>query len=274
MRRLFICADIEGVAGVVSWDQTRETGHEYAKACEWMTAEAVSLAETALAQGFDEILIADSHGSAQNLILDRFPAACRIIRGWPRPLGMMQGVEQPGVEAAVLLGHHTGAADVQGQLNHTMSGAAFWDVRLNGVSVSETHVNAALAGAHGVPVILATGDSDYTAMASALLPGLTVVPVKTSVGRIAGESLIPAEACRQIACGLESALAAPPPPLFRIEGPITLDLDLKWHQPAEMLAYLPMFERTGAHGIRTVLPDICAVQRCLEFLMHYRPVPV
>ncbi|MEM6748738.1 MAG: M55 family metallopeptidase, partial [Pseudomonadota bacterium] len=47
--KVFISADIEGVAGVVSWDQTRRQGYEYDRACGWMTGEVAAACQAALA---------------------------------------------------------------------------------------------------------------------------------------------------------------------------------------------------------------------------------
>ena len=66
-QRLYISADIEGVAGVVTNEQTTIAGFEYQQAREWMTAEVNAACAAAFAHGIDEIVVSDSHGQGQNL---------------------------------------------------------------------------------------------------------------------------------------------------------------------------------------------------------------
>jgi len=91
--RIYISADIEGIAGVVTREHTRPEGFEYQSARIWMTDSVAAAANAAFAAGASEVVISDSHGNAQNLLLDRLPRAVQVVRSWPRPLSMMQGME-------------------------------------------------------------------------------------------------------------------------------------------------------------------------------------
>jgi D-amino peptidase len=270
---VLISADIEGVAGVVSWDQTRETGFEYETARVWMTREVIAAAEGARSAGARRIVIADSHGNGQNLKLDLLPPDVEVVRGWPRPLGMMQGVETLDRPVVFCLGYHTGAAEI-GQLNHTIHGGAFWNVRLDGESVSELEIFAAVAGAHGGRIGLVTGDAATEALAARVVPHACTVAVKTATGRISAQTLMPDAACARIKAAAGAALAkAEGLPLVQRRGPIRLGIDFKWHHPAETLALLPGFERTGTHSVATDLPDMLAVAAALEAITQFRLIP-
>ena len=50
-QRLYISADIEGVAGVVSREQLIPEGFEYNQAREWMTNEVVNFINTVIGAG-------------------------------------------------------------------------------------------------------------------------------------------------------------------------------------------------------------------------------
>lgn len=105
---------MEGIAGVASVEQLMPGRFEWETARGWTTAQVASAASAALAAGFDEVIIADGHGNAQNLLPDRLPKGTRLVRSWPRPLGQMQGVELSGVEGCLFTGFHAGAASGAG----------------------------------------------------------------------------------------------------------------------------------------------------------------
>jgi D-amino peptidase len=273
MGSLFISADIEGVAGVVSWDQTRQRGFEYEAARRWMTAEVNAAIAGARSAGAGRIVIADSHGNGQNLLLDMLPADVEVVRCWPRPLSMMQGIETGGFEAVFCLGYHTGAAEV-GLLNHTIHGGAFTDVRLNGRSVSELEIFAAVAGAHGAPIALVSGDEAFCAHAEAVAPMALRVAVKSASGRVSARTIMPSAACAR----LEEAAAIAWRERTKIaphlsKSTVRLAIDFKWHHPAETLALLDRFERSGAHTIETSCADHMEVVRVIEFITHFRLAP-
>jgi D-amino peptidase len=155
--RVYVSADLEGVAGVVSPQQTRVEGFEFALARRWMTHEVVAACEAARAAGAVEVIVSDSHGTGQNLLLDELPAYVRVARNWPRPLGMMQGIEVGAYAGAILLGHHAGAHHDRGVLAHTLHSRMIQSLALNGRPASEIVLAAATAGHYGVPVVLVTG---------------------------------------------------------------------------------------------------------------------
>src|SRR5687768_12381348 len=79
--KVFISVDMEGVAGVATGDQLGPTAFEYARFREFMTAEAVAAVTAARAAGATDITVADSHGNYQNLLIEKFPADVRVVRG-------------------------------------------------------------------------------------------------------------------------------------------------------------------------------------------------
>jgi hypothetical protein len=101
--KVYISADMEGVAGAVTGEQLGPAGFEYARFREFMTAEVLAAIEGARAAGATEFVVSDSHGNGQNLLIERFPADVTIIRSWPRPLGMMEGIDG-SFDAAIFIG--------------------------------------------------------------------------------------------------------------------------------------------------------------------------
>src|SRR5262245_23056622 len=109
--KVYISVDMEGIGGVVTNEQLGPTGFEYARARQFMTDEALAAIAGARDAGATEILLSDSHGNGQNLLIDQLPPDVKVIRSWPRPLMMMEGVDSSFV-AAVFIGYHASTANV------------------------------------------------------------------------------------------------------------------------------------------------------------------
>ncbi|HEX6053332.1 MAG TPA: M55 family metallopeptidase, partial [Gemmatimonadaceae bacterium] len=60
--KVYISADLEGIAGVVTGDQLGPTGFEYGRAREFMTGEVLAAIAGAREAGATEIVVSDSHG--------------------------------------------------------------------------------------------------------------------------------------------------------------------------------------------------------------------
>ncbi len=59
-----------------------------------MTGEVSAACEAALAAGADEIAVSNSHGNGQSLLVEKLPQEkVTLVRSWPRPMFMMQGIE-------------------------------------------------------------------------------------------------------------------------------------------------------------------------------------
>src|SRR5437773_891042 len=88
--KVLISVDMEGIGGVVPGEQLGPTGFEYTAFRQYMTDEALAAIAGAREAGATEFVVVDSHGNAQNLLIDKFPPDVTIIRGFPRPLVMME----------------------------------------------------------------------------------------------------------------------------------------------------------------------------------------
>ncbi len=266
--RLYISADMEGVYGVASRSQLGPGEFEYERARVWMTDCVASVCETASANGVDEIVVSDSHGNAQNLLVDRLARNVKLVRGWPRPLCMMQGIELGPFAGAVLLGYHTSVTNPEGGLAHTLSGTSMAEIRLNGVSASEAYISAATAGHFGVPVIMGAGDDSFIAETKGFLPDIAEATLKYSYGTRSA-LVIPAElALERLRAATLAALshvqAAKP---FCIEGPIEVDIVFRNRMVAEYLSFVRVFERLDAHTLRYRAENMEEASRYFMFLL-------
>jgi D-amino peptidase len=267
--KIYISADMEGVVGTVTGEQLGPDGFEYQRARRWMTEEVNAAIRGARASGATEILVSDSHGNGQNLLLDELPADITVIRSWPRPLGMMAGIDDT-FDGAIFIGYHTSTDNSTGVRAHTMSSARLTSVKLNGVPVPETGLNAAIAGHFGVPVIMLSGDDAIAEEATDLIGDLETAVVKKAYGFHSAETLMPEAAYRLIEETAARAVAriADFEP-WDLGGPIELEVSFKNYRPVEALGYLEIVERIDSHTIRYTGPDMIAVEDFLTFLLNY-----
>ncbi len=267
--KIYISADMEGVVGAVTGEQLGPSGFEYERFRRFMTEEVKAAIGAAREAGATEILVSDSHGNAQNLLLEELPGDIRVVRSWPRPLAMMAGIDE-SFDGVIFLGYHTSTDNPRGVRAHTMSSARLTSVKLNGVPMPEAGINAAIAGHFGVPVIMIAGDDRIVAEARGILGNIEGAAVKKAYGFHSVETLMPEAAYELIA---EKAGAAvrriddfDP---FVLEPPIELEVSFKHYRPVEVLGYLPMVERVDSHTIRFVGQDMLEVSYFLTFVLEY-----
>lgn len=263
--KLHISADIEGVAGVCSFDQMGPGNFEWESARRWMTAEVNAAIEGAFEAGVTEVLVADSHGNALNLHPDTLDTRARLVRGFPRPLLQMQGIEEPDVALSALIGFHTSMGNPQGVIAHTYFGG-FHRVVLNGVEQSEGSLNAALAAEYGVPVVFMSGDDRATAELKEVMPWLHTVTTKTANAYTSTTSLSPSASCDAIRTGMRNAVAnCDQASLHWISGPYELDIEFKRRQQAEWLSLWPGVELLDAHTARLRPKDLKQAMKMITF---------
>lgn len=269
--RIYVSADIEGVAGVASRQNTNPQGFEYAAARKWMTDEVLAVIAGAEAAGARSFVVSDSHGNGQNLLPDAFGENTELVRSWPRPLGMMEAIDRGPFHAAALIGYHASVSCVSGTLAHSFSTAGVAALAINGEPASELRFCAALAGRFGTPVVLVSGDDAFVEEARQVLGDVEAVVTKQSLGWHSALTKTPAHACRLLSEAAERAFAKPQArPLFRIDGPVHLDVEFVSRRAAETLSFLRGMERTGARSIRYVATDILDATRFVSFLLFFR----
>jgi D-amino peptidase len=269
--KIYISADMEGVVGVVTGDQLGPGGFEYGQARRYLTEEVNAAIGAARAAGATEIVVSDSHGNGENLLMDLLPPDILLVRSWPRPLMMMEGIDE-SFDAVFFIGYHASTTNPRGVRAHTMSSGNLTGVRLNGVSVPEAGINAAIAGHFGVPAVMISGDDAIVEEAQALLGNIEGAVLKWSHGFHSATTVMPEEAQRRIGAAVVSALdrlrSFEP---YRMDGPVRLEVSFKNYLPAELLAYLPTVRRVDSHTIEYTGQDMLEISRFLEFIMSYRP---
>jgi D-amino peptidase len=268
---------MEGIAGVVHEDQTNPVdprcASEYGRFRRLMTLEANAAIEGALAGGATRILVNDSHWTMRNLLAEELHPAAELLCGGPKTFSMMEGIEQ-GWDLAAFIGYHAKAGTASAILDHTYADRIL-DVRLNGHSVGELGINAALAGAHGVPVGVVSGDQQLALEARALLGAdLEAVIVKEAVSRHAARSLAPErardlirDAMRKAVSALRERSGSLPRP-FRVPAPVNLEVDFAQTVHADIATMAPGFRRAGPRTVAFEHEDYREVFRAFRTIFN------
>jgi D-amino peptidase len=269
--KVYISADMEGVVGVVTGDHLGPAGFEYQKAREWLTAEVNTAIQAAKDAGATEIVVSDSHGNGENILMDLLPSDVKLVRSWPRPLMMMQGIDE-SFDAILFIGYHASTTNSAGVRAHTMSSGTLTAVRLNGVAVPEAAINAAIAGHFGVPVVMISGDNVIIDEAREHLGEIEGAVLKEAYGFHSAITVMPEVANRIIREKVTAALGRlddfEP---YRLEGPVEVEVSFKNYLAAELLSYLSIVDRVDSHTIRFIGEDMLEVSRFLAFMGRYRP---
>lgn len=248
--KVYISVDMEGIAGVSHEEATdpydTRMAADYAAARRLMLGEANAAIRGARTAGASRIVVNDSHWHMRNLEPELLERDAELATGSPKPYAMVDGVA--GFDAVLFVGYHAMAGTAPATIDHTYNDTIH-GVRLNGTAVGEIGLNAALAGAHGVPVVLVSGDQAACAEARHLLGSeLVTVEVKTALGRHAVRSLHPAEARERIERAVTEALDRRHPP-FVLASPVTIEVDFVRTHHADMAELAPGSRRLAARTV-------------------------
>ncbi|MCL2006591.1 MAG: M55 family metallopeptidase [Treponema sp.] len=249
MQKFFISADIEGVAGVVDWNETdlKESLADYYK--KQMSKEVAAACETLHKGGVKEVLVKDAHGSGRSITPSMLPKATKILRSWPRnPYSMMGGIDE-SFQGAGFIGYHSGAGYNGNPLAHTMNGNIF-EFLINDIKVSEFVMNAWTATHFNVPVFFLSGDKQLCEVAKTFAPNIKTAAITEGIGG-GSISIHPDLALEEISAMVKSALDMDPKKmLLNLPDKFDITLTVKRHEHAYRISFYPGVKQTGAHNIK------------------------
>jgi len=262
--KITVMTDMEGVAGVVSFeDQAFATGKYYEQAKRLLTGEVNAAVEGLAEAGADDILVIDGHGDG-GIVYEELHPAARLLHGRPfAPWRTTLDELTTGRDAAILIGQHAMAGTLDGNLHHTMSSQTVEYYKLNGKEVGETALFVLYQGALGVPLVFLSGDAAACREVEELVPGVVTAAVKQGLTRTCAVSL-PVEASRKlIRQGVQKALRAharrPIAPL-KWPGPYVLEKRFLSPEPADWAMQGDVgAERVDELTVRYRSEDICSV---------------
>jgi D-amino peptidase len=264
--KVYISADIEGIAGISNWEEARKSHATYQEFRAEMTEEVVAACDGAIGAGATELLIKDAHDTGRNIIASRLPDRARLIRGWSgHPLAMVQEIDKSFAGLA-LIGYHSKAGSQDNPLAHTLT-LDIASLKLNGEVCSEFRLHTYAAALYGVPVVFLSGDKGICAEAGQLIPALK--PVAVSEGRGASTiSIQPALAQRQIRDGIAAALQGDLS-RYRVKLPENFVLEITFTNPVDAYrkCWYPGATQSGPQTVRFESKDYFEIMRAIRFIM-------
>jgi D-amino peptidase len=270
--KVYISADMEGICGVVAAEQTNPSSPEYAAARKWMADDVNAAIDGAFRGGASEVIVNDSHGNMRNIDPGDLDPRAVLISGSPKPLSMMQGIDD-SYNAVLFIGYHAQAGTQDAVLDHTISGSVVQSVKVNGIELPELGLNAAIAGAYGVPVVFISGDVAVCKQAKTILGSdIVTAPVKDGIGRYAARLVPFAEARRairdRVADAVKKASQFKP---FKIAAPCRFELQYYLSAQADMAMLVPGVTRVNARTVGFQSDDYVKGFKMLRALIALAP---
>ena len=253
--KILIATDMEGITGVTTWDQVTPGHAEYARFRKQMTEDVNAAIRGAFDAGADEVIVADGHWNASNILIEEIDPRARLNTGSPSPFSMMEGIDE-SIDGVMFVGYHARNGSPDAILDHTWSSKTVANVWLNDLLTGEYGLNAAVAGHFGTPVIMVSGDQTACAQVTELLGNLETAIVKQASSRFAAECLAP-EVTREMIClsaerAVERLARGDVPAPFVLDTPITVAVEFFTSDMADRATRIPFTKRAGTRVSLTV----------------------
>lgn len=267
--KLYISADIEGVAGLTHWDEANKTKSDYEYFRNQMTKEVAAAFRGAVKAGFNDILVQDAHGSGRNIISRELPREARILRGWSRsPLAMVQELNEI-FDALIYVGYHSPASSDGHPLSHTMKSSAVAEMRINGERISEFTMHSYAAGYLGVPVVFVSGDKKLNEDVKKFNNNISTYATSEGIGN-STISVHPDLAIEEIERIVEEALKKDLN-LCKVDMPQEFILEIEYvhHFEAYKSSFYPGAELINEKTVRFKSNNYMDVLTAITFLVSY-----
>jgi D-amino peptidase len=261
---VLISADMEGAVGAATPDDVAPDTTSWAGLSRCWIADVNTVIEALFAHGAGEVIVTDAHGSGASLDPSQIDPRAAMIRGVPRTFGMLEGIDS-GVQAVVFLGYH-GTAGSGGVLSHAFMAAGIHTLRVNGQLAGEGTVNAQLANAFDVPVLLVSGDETACAEAASYAPQAERVVTKQALARFTARLRPAASVRKELAAAVERGLARLAAGTLAATTPsheLCAEIEFSGENLALAASAIPGVQRTGLRSVRYSSADAPEWYRCL-----------
>jgi len=238
---------MEGITGLVDAEDVQPPGRDYERGRVLMTEDTNAAVRGAYDAGATAVLVNDAHGPMRNLLPDLLDPRATLIKGRPKPMGMMEGLTSE-YDAVLCVGFHA-RAGVLGVLSHSFMGHEIEDIWLDDQVTGEIGLFHAASAAYGVPVALLTGDDTACTEMTAWDPAVATVPVKYAKDRFAAQLVPVAEA--QAAIETTTLTALQKLPILPANRTATRQLTVRW-QSASVTSHLTAIPGVTRQDDRTV----------------------
>jgi D-amino peptidase len=250
--KAWISCDMEGVAGIVDWDQCRPGSGGYMLGCALLQDEVNAVIEGATAGGATTVVVNDSHSTMANLDPRKVAANAQYISGRHKPYYMMQGLDG-SCDAIFFVGYHGSISGRPSAMSHTYNPEVFSGAKINDEYVGESGINALVAEHYRVPIAFVSGDAVTQDETRRFARDAVSVVTKESITRFSAKNLHPTQSCALLRSGAEEAMrkiGAGQVSVPGIERPVALDLEFQTADMADVATWARGVERTADRAVR------------------------
>ncbi|MCS7223735.1 MAG: M55 family metallopeptidase [Armatimonadetes bacterium] len=205
MMKFVIAVDFEGLACVVGEPgKGLRNSRDYPFAQREAVREANAAARALFDGGADQVIVWDNHNGSLNMDYEYLDERVDIAVGvgFPERFPVLDET----FSGVLLIGYHSRDNTPGGVIAHSYSSVTYQWIKINGYEMGEIAIDAAIAGAKGVPVILVASDDHGAEEAKQVLPWAETVITKKGLGWNAAVSKHPARVEREIYEATQRAL--------------------------------------------------------------------
>lgn len=268
--KIFVSVDMEGISGIISSEYVNPTKKFYDEGKKLMLHDTLAVVEKCLELGAEEVVINDSHAYMDNLTIPSFPEKTKLIIGSPKPLSMLQGIED--CDLAFFIGYHSGIGTSYAVLEHSYSSATVYNLKINGEYMSEVYINSLIAGYFNVPVAFVSGDETTTKHAKDILENVITVSVKKALSRTSALCLPLSETKRLLQEGVKKVFE-----IYRksysyfkpkkLSPPYTFEIEFLSTQMADSVSLHPDVKRVDGRKIIFQRDDLLEAYNLFRILL-------
>jgi len=262
---------MEGITGVVHWDQVNPDHSEYKRFRKLMTEDVNAAVRGAFAGGATSVVVTDGHFNGRNILIEELDSRATLNSGSPAPLSMVNGVDD-GVDGVMFIGYHGRMGAVNAILDHTWSDERVSGLWINDRAFGEAGLNGAVCGHFDVPIIMASGDQTLCAEVREFFGNaIETAQVKKAMSRMSAECLPPAQTAKLIEEVAKRALInlkskkAPKP--FKISKSIKMTVEFVQSDMADRAALMPHAKRTIDRRVEYVADDMITIYLAFRTLL-------
>lgn len=264
MEKIYLSCDIEGIWGNSNPSYTVQGGYLYDEYCTNMLNEVNLVIDLLFQNGVKEVVVNDGHGNMDNMLPSKLDSRAGYVsgNGAYKEFGMMEGLDS-SFDGVMFIGYHS-RSNTPGVMAHTIWGTMIRSIKVDGIELGESGINALLAKELGVPVLLASGDSEY---GKQVKEEIDCVFVETKKTLSAQSCLCPSknELVNRYKIGIEDALKLQPiSPSISVH---TMDITFHHSRNADFVSRMDGVELIDSCTVRLSKPDYYSLYKYMRFVI-------
>jgi D-amino peptidase len=262
MMKLYISADMEGIAGLTEYRHASPGSTEFFWMLDLWMDQINTIIGAAIDEGVDEVLVNEAHSGMNYFNIGKLNSRASLISGYIKADNQMHGLDESYL-GAVFLGHAR-AGTGNAVLNHTYVMRDVCDIRLNGESIGEIGLNGYWALYLGSALIMVVGD-DYAAReAKEFDRNIECAVVKEGVSQFSAVHIPYKDVKTELEETIRQAIQKQQmgaKPEITLPDRFVMEIDFSISEIAHLCSFVPGVEKIGSRSIRFENKDYRALQQ-------------